>query len=176
MSDTLETLRQLARVARDLDMEIAELEEKLATKQDERRTLTEDTLPEKLAGIGMSSFTLEAEGNNPKCLFKLDHFAEANISPKWEPDKIRKAFDTLKKHNGEDLIKVEVVFRFPRGQREAAQNFARLNNAYNPDIKETVHHSSLGAWLREEIKSGRPTPDLEAIGARVGSTVKIVRD
>ena len=57
--DKLAGIAQLAKRAKLLEKEILELETSLSERQDNYRKLTEETLPEAFAELGLKSFAME---------------------------------------------------------------------------------------------------------------------
>lgn len=173
MSDSLVRAKQLAREARDLEIEVKDLEERVEEKKASKRKILEETLPDLMNEVGLTKIEVPAEGNNKKFVASLTPFYQASIPAGWGEAERRRAFEALRKHDASDLIKIEVTFTFPKGNDKQAREFIAANERHQPSVKETVHHATLGSWLKERIEEGSPTPDLEVIGGRVGQIVKL---
>ena len=58
------------------------------------------------------------------------------------------------------LIKTGVNLQFDRGDRDAAVAAAKLiaENGYQPSVEENVHHSTLKAFVKEQLSEGKEVP------------------
>jgi hypothetical protein len=183
-SDTIQTaarervdlLRQTAVELRDLDITIKDLEERLGLAKRQMRELQFETLPNMMDNIGMDRIGLPAKDNMPAYDLILEPYIHANISANWPPEKRAAAFAALEASGNGDLIKTQLRINLARGEHELAAaivDFLRLQYQINPEVTETVHHQTLTAWLREQFENGKPVPDLETIGARVGRIAEL---
>jgi hypothetical protein len=173
---TISQLKDRCRVAHELRLEIAELEERTKARRRDLRTLLEEDLPAAMMEAGVDQVGVEATGNHPPFEVRLKPYAAASISSDWPSELRARAFQALAEHDADDLIKVTVSFSFSKGKRQQALEFARQVrdvNGWEPSIKEEVHHSTLSAWLRDCVKNGRPTPPLDLIGGRMGTVAEI---
>ena len=175
MSDSLKEVKRLAIEAKNIDLDIADLEERLSSKKEQKRVLLEKKIPDLLLELGMPSLEVSAQGNLPGFKVEIAPFYDANIAVGWAEPKRKAAFQALRDHDAGDLIKQEVSLTFHKGQDDVAQKvLASLKEqGLKPSVKETVHQATLKAWLKERITSGEPTPDLDLIGGRVGSKAKL---
>lgn len=72
-------------------------------------------------------------------------------------------------HQGASMIKCLVVVEFDRDDRAAAQELAarvrrESNEAKRVELTESVHQSTLAAWVRTLVEEGQDPP-LETLGA-----------
>lgn len=161
--------------ARDLELTIKDLEERLQAAKSSHNTLVTEILPDMLDELGNDVLGFPAQGNQKGFDAKLTPFYSANIAAAWSPERRNEAFAALQKVGAENLIKTQIQIDFPRNNHAEAKAMvdALTKMGCRPTIKETVHPQTLQAWLREEYESGRPLPPLETIGARIGRIVKI---
>jgi hypothetical protein len=175
--DKLEAIREKARQAALLEREAADLEERIKRAKENLRKIVEDDLQTMMGVAGIDRLGVEKKGNLPAFDLKVGPFYAANIAAAWDEDRRRKGFLALEEVDAGDLIKTEVTIRLPREAREDAKDLiATLENLYPeyaPEVRESVHHGTLGAWLKAQAENNRPLPPLEAIGARIGRVAKI---
>jgi hypothetical protein len=167
-ADKLDKIREVAREAAAIKLNCEDLEDKAAKERRKLSALVNDVIPTLLKDAGMTRLDLEPAGNLPGFVVDLRPYAAASIAAKWSEERRRAAFAELARAGGEDLIKVTVSFPFPKGEREEAIAFAQENARLRPEVREEVHHATLSAWLGDLWEEGRPLPDLEAIGGRIG--------
>jgi hypothetical protein len=168
----LDQIKEKARELRDLEQERTNLEERLTAVGRRIEAIRHADLPDLMNEAGCSSFTLEAEGNNPPFEVTKRPFYSANIAAKWPDNKRRKAFDAVSEHGGSDLIKTTVTFTFGKGQVKQAMKLADDHRLLQPEVKESIHFASLTSWLKERVEAGKPVPDLDLIGGRIGQIVE----
>lgn len=175
--DQLVQLRDLLAQARDKEEEKAFLEERLKTVNKELTELQFRTLPDAFEELGISSFTLAPDGNHPAVTAEAKPYFKANIAASWPADKRQEAFQYLTETGHEDLIKTKLVLAFPRAERAAAKEIISelRKRGLSPEIKEDVPHSTLTAWLKEQVEKFQQLPDLEKIGGAVGRIVNLKR-
>lgn len=150
-----------------LEDEIEELGRELKAKNDELRRVQTDALPAAMAELNLSEIRM---GNGSKV--EIKSFIQASIPASRREE----AFSWLRDHGHGALVKHEVKVVFGKEEDEIAQvaiDTLRERGFY-PEDKESVHASTLKAWIREQIEAGAEIP-LETFGAHLGQTVKITR-
>jgi hypothetical protein len=176
-SDKLLELREMVSAARDLEKEREMLNERLSainSALDGPEGYFFRKLPALMSEIGMTSLTLEPEGNLPGYVATSAPYYKASISAEWPEDKRKEAFDYLEEVEAGDLIKTEVTVAFPREQRELAKKFQVVAKKYgDATIKENVAWNTLTAWLREQVEENGEMPQLDKIGGIVARIVKL---
>lgn len=174
--DKLSVIRAKLAEARDLEMEVEKLTDRLTEAKRELNTLLTKTLPDMFQEARIRVLGLEAEGNIPEYVATLAPFYSAGIPASWDEAKRKKAFEWLDINGHGDLIKTQVEVAFPREKRdEANEAIAALNDlGFDPEVKESVHAATLTAWLREQVEDGS-LPPLDVIGGVVGKTIKLKR-
>jgi hypothetical protein len=174
--DRLERLRRACVALRDAEALVSDLKERLEAATSELNALKTETVPGLMLECGTSQFVLDPEGNYPPIEIKTRDDIRASIAASWPEDRRRAAFAYLDESGAGDLIKTDIVVRFPREMRVAALELGRELNerGLEIDIKESVHHGTLSSWLKEVVKAGAMIP-LDVIGGYVGKTA-VVRD
>jgi hypothetical protein len=124
-------------------------------------------LPAAMQEIGMDSFTLSS---GRKITLKTDAFCSI---PKDDEGK-NKAFRWLRSNNFGSLIKNIISAEFGKGEDEyaiAASN-ALADLGLKPIQKESVHASTLKAFINEQLKNGQDIP-LELFNAFIITKSKV---
>ncbi len=155
----------LARRAKSLEKEIEDQETELKGLKDKYRKLTEETLPEALAEMGMSSFRME-DGSS----VNIKPFYSASISEARRAE----AFQWLRDHGFDDIIKNTVSVRFGRGEAELCNRLLGMlgSSGFRSEQAEKVEPSTLKAWVRERVERGEEFPS-ELFGAYIGKRAEI---
>lgn len=161
----LTRISQLAERQVRTEQDIQNLEIALDRKSKELTQIRDKELPNALAEIGMSSFTLKS---GRKISVKTEVYASI---PK---DGAQKAFSWLRQHDFGSLIKNIISAEFGKGEDEAALKAAGLlaEAGFRPEQKESVHSSTLKAFLKEQISKGEDVP-LELFGAFIVNRSKV---
>jgi len=175
--DRLDALSKHVRRWRDLKVEIADLEERLATKSRSLRDMERDRLPELFSASGVDRVDVPADGNFPGAQAELKPFYQAAIPVGWPQHQKERAFQELDALGLDAIVKPSVVVTFDRGDLEAALKLCReLQKRDLPAVlDQRVNHQTLTAALKELCEADRrPSPEqLSAIGATVGKIVKV---
>lgn len=161
----LDGISKLAKRAKELEKELEEFEAILKDRKDQYRKLVEEAIPEALATLGMKSFKME-DGSQ----VEIRAYYSASISEARRAE----AFQWLRDHGHDDLIKNIVSVRFGRGEDELCANL--LNNlrqhGYPVDQTEKVEPMTLKAWVREQMERGNEFPS-DLFGAYAGQKAVI---
>jgi len=173
--DSIDYVRARVAELRDLELEKEELEARLKEVNQRINYISFDSLVDVMLEKRVPKIRIDGDGNSPPFEAELLPFYRANIAASWEEERKLEAFRSLEEFGASDLIKTRVTFSFPRGEKSEAIRLVREHSSLRPSLDESVHSSTLTAWVRERIEAGRQTPPLETIGARVGQYVKIKR-
>ena len=174
--DKLEKARDYLRQSRDLDKEVRDLAERLKERQASLLTLKQKTLPDFFNEIGIDNLGLPAEGNLPAYDAKLVPYYHANIGADWDTERQEAAFGYLAaQEGGEAMIKTVITVELGRGDRKVAEKVeAALDKIKVPYSRKLgVPWNTLTAWVKEQIERHKTTPDLNLLGATVGSVVNL---
>jgi len=155
----------LARRAKSLEKEIEDSEETLKGLKDKYRKLTEEAIPEALAELGMSSFRME-DGSS----IDVKPFYSASITEARRAE----AFQWLRDHGFDDIIKNTVSVRFGRGEDELCNRLLSTlgQQGFPAEQAEKVEASTLKAWVKERVVRGEEFP-MELFGAYIGKKAVI---
>ena len=158
--DELSGIAALAKRAKMLELEIKELEDTLTERQNNYRTLTEETLPEAFAEMSLKGFTMD-DGSK----IEIKPFYGASISKERKAE----AFEWLRQYGHDDLIKNTVSVQFGRNEDELCARLKNLlvESGFRYDQAEKVEPQTLKAWVREQLQRGNEVPS-ELFGVFVG--------
>lgn len=158
MSTTLSQMSQLAQTLLDADVGIKDLEQKLKKAKERARDLREETIPAAMQELNLSTLGLLT---GQVITIKRDVYASI---PK---DQQAAAYKWLEDNGFGDIIKSVVNVEFGRKELAEAQKLTEslTNNGMNAALKESIHGSTLKAFLREQIAAGTKVP-LDKFGAR----------
>jgi len=118
-----------------------------------------------LAEIGISSFTLD-DGST----VDVKQTYGASILVQNRPA----AFEWLRDHQYDDIIKNTVLCQFGRGEDDQASSFSSFaeSQGFIPQQKTEVHPQTLRAFVKERCEAGEEFP-MELFGAWVGQRAVI---
>jgi len=153
---TLQHLVDAGEAQASLENYISSLEKTLKVRNEELRKLSQETLPNMMAEIGLSSFKL-ADGT------------EIAIADKYYaklPEDNYAAFTWLREQGMDGIIKTQVTLDFGKGDDAQVQRVQEVLQELGliPTVKSTVHHMTLKALVKEQVEKGTPIP-LDAFGA-----------
>ena len=137
---------------------IGNTEERLRKLKEQYRQLSEEDLPQKMTELGMQDLRLE-DGSR----ITIDMFYATRIN-KNNRDA---AHEWLRAQGHGDIIKNQVSVSFGKGEDDTALETMTLleKEGLFPDQKESVHPSTLKAFVKERIESGDNafTPDTQKL-------------
>ena len=164
-NEELASVSALALRQIQLGTEILETEKKLEELKTRHREISTRILPEAMLALGLTSFSLT---NGSKV--QLSKFYNAKIP---ENRKVE-ALNWLRTHNHGDIIREDITVSFRDGKDDEVKKLTaaidKLGYAYSRECG--IHHSTLKAFVREMIETGKPVP-LDLFGAYVGNITKI---
>ena len=163
----LTSIAELARTIRDKESNISDLEQRLKAEKKDLLKLTDEEMPAMLAEIGMSSFALD-DGST----VEVKQTYGASILVEKRPA----AYDWLRDHGYDDIIKNTVACQFGRGEDDQASAFAEFahQQGFVPEQKTVVHPQTLRAFVKERCEAGEEFP-MELFGAWIGQRAVIKR-
>jgi hypothetical protein len=163
----LTSVAALARQIRDKEERIQGLEETLKDEKKALLKLTDEEMPAMLAEIGISSFSLD-DGSTVEV--KQTYGASILV------DNRPAAYEWLREHGYDDVIKNTVLCQFGRGEDDLASSFAAFaqQQGYVPEQKTEIHPQTLRAFVKERVEEGDAFP-MELFGAWVGQRAVIKR-
>ena len=104
---------------------------------------------------------------------KLKPFVSASIPA----DRKQDAFNWLREHGLDDIIKNDIIVSFGRGQDNKAGDmmYDLEQKGFHPAQKTHIHSMTLKAFVRERVEKGLPI-DLDMFGAFVARTAEVKRN
>jgi hypothetical protein len=155
-------LKEQAQELRYTELQIEQVEKEFERLKGVRQRLERETLPQLFAEAGIKSIELD-DGSR----ITLSTMAEGSL-PK-EPAIRAEALAWLVANGYENLIECKVTASWSRGDREKAQAEAQRLQALGSAkvlLDEGIHHSTLGARMRDRVVEGLETP-LTLLGVAV---------
>lgn len=149
--DKLAGIAALGRRAKELEKQVEEQEAMLKSIKEQFRKLTEESIPEALTELGMKGFTMD-DGSQ----ITVKPFYGASI-----PEARRaEAYQWLRDHGFDDIIKNTVSVRFGRGEDELCARLLDLLGAqgFPADQAEKIEPATLKAWAKEQVERGNAIP------------------
>lgn len=164
----LDELALMAQALIAADEAVEKADTELKAKKEKARILREETLPGAMQELGVTEFKLDS---GQRISVRQEVYAQIPAASKGA------AFQWLRDHGFDGLIKTGVTTEFGRGEsEEAAKLLERLHTEgfINASLKEDVHPQTLKAFLKEQINAGGDDPvPLDLFGARPVFTAKI---
>jgi|TARA_R100001460_G_scaffold67326_6_gene107562 hypothetical protein len=163
----LTTVAGMARAIRDKEKAVADLEQKLKEEKKVLLKMTDEDLPTMLAEIGLASM-------------KLDDGSEVTVKQTYGAsilvDNRPAAYDWLRDHGYDDIIKNTVACQFGRGEDDQASAFKAIaeKQGYLAEQKTEIHPQTLRAFVKERVESGDEFP-MELFGAYIGQRAVVKR-
>lgn len=164
---SLSELVDLARRAVALEANVNDLEEALKTQKSALNEIKTKLLPDAMASVGQSNFTLD-DGST----IAIEDFVAGSL-PK-EPLKRQAALLELESNHGEHIIKNEIIVQFEKKQHNEALTLAEElhDKGYDAKVQSNVHPQTLMAFVREALRNGEEI-NYEKLGCFVGRVAKI---
>ena len=152
-------LRTLGERCEDLE----EVRESIKSAKAKLKAL--ESIPTLLEELNMKSVTL-----NTGTKVSVEEVYKAHISEDNQAD----AFAWLRENGFDDIIKNDIVVTFGRGEEDnASELYQRLRDEGQAPIQKSgVHHSTLKAFVKEQIQKGVDLPR-DKFGVYVTNKVKI---
>ncbi len=174
-TDKLDAIRDMARLLRDKEREVGDLNERLTEAKAAVLDLKHKKLVDLMHEAGVDKVGLPAEGNQPPYDATLSPYYHANIAANWEPTKRQAAFNWLEGEGHGDLVKTVITITLGRDQRDAAREIqAELEHrGFSVSAQLDVPWNTLTAFVREQVEKHGTVPPLETLGATVGQVVKL---
>ena len=164
----LSIVSALANKQLQLATEVANLEAELKAKKEEFRTTSEQELPDAMQAAGLTQIKLSTGEN-----ITINEFYNAHISKANQEI----AYNWLMKNGHEGLIKHEVSLKFGREEGEVVEQAvsALQSRGLSPEVRQSVHPSTLKAFVKEQFTSGNDIPT-EPFGIYIGTKAVIKKD
>ena len=166
--DDLSGLSKLIQRQLDLDSEIENMEETIKEMKRERDLLSQETIPTKMQELGINETTMK---DGSKVTVKEGFHCRI---PKAKEEE---ALQYLKDEGLGDIIKNQVSTSFGTGEDNMAGDLAgyiESNFGITPDVKKSVHPSTLKATLKKRHEEGLTDPD-DLFGIFIRPETKITK-
>lgn len=146
-----------------------ELKAELSVVEEELRMIDERDFPALFEEVGLEAF--EIAGQRLEVADKV-----LGSLPRADEEKRESALEYLKSLDGDKLLKVALSMAFDKGSEDEARRVHEMLDAAGipHEVKEDVHPSTLAAFAREMLESGREI-DLARLGLRVRRALKITK-
>lgn len=144
---------------------VERMEEELKKMKEELDTVSKKLLPDAMQELGLSSIT-----TSDGAKLTISPFYSAHITDEHR----EAAHDWLRETGNDGIIKTKVVVPFNKGEMEMVKRcMATLKKAkFDAQADESIHHSTLKAFVKERIEAGQPIPQ-DLFGVFVGNIAKI---
>ena len=164
----LTIVSDLANKQLKLATEVSELEADLKAKKEELRLTSGQELPDAMQQAGLTQITLSSGEK-----IAINEFYNAHISKANQ----EKAYEWLVTNGHEGLIKNEVLLKFGREETEVVDQTvsALQSRGLSPEVRQSVHPSTLKAFVKEQITTGNDIPT-EPFGIYIGTKATIKKD
>ena len=166
---SLESVSNLLQQQLKMETEVEDAEAELQNKKEKLRKLSEEIIPARMTELGMSSTTM-VDGS------KVDVVENIYVSIPKDSDKARACYNWLEDNGLGDIIKNQVGMSFGKGENQEARLLEDTikNLGFIPEVKVSVHPSTLKATVRQLIKDGRTVPD-NVFSLFIGQKTKITK-
>lgn len=164
-NEDLSSVGALAKRAKELEKEIEDIEGILAERKGQQRKLLEETIPAMLQELGLSKFSM-TDGSE----ITVKPFYSASIPE----EKRAQAFEWLRDHGHDDIIKNTVSVRFGRNEDQLCETLLNQLREQNYPVEQAqkIEPQTLKAWVREQVERGNEFPT-ELFGVYVGQKATI---
>jgi len=166
----LESVAELLREQLRLESVIADTEEQLKGYKEHLRKLSGETIPEKMAELGMTS-TEMYDGS------KVEVVSDIKVSiPKVDLKRQAACYKWLEDNGLGDIIKNSVGISFGKGESNMATHLQETIKEMGliPEVKVSVHPSTLKATIKKWHEEGRSVPD-NTFNLFIGQKTKITK-
>ena len=160
-------LSGLVRQLNNVNQQIEDAETHLKALKQEKQRMAFEQIPMLMDEMGIER--LDVDG----VTVKLKAFVSASIPA----DRKQEAFNWLREHGHDDIIKNDIIVSFGRGQDNQAGDvmYDLEQKGFHPEQKEHVHSMTLKAFVKESVQEGRPI-DLDLFGAFVARIAEVRRN
>ena len=166
-NEDFSTLTGFAEAIIKQDAFVKELEEKLKEEKKKLVKMTDEDLPALMTEANSMEFTL-LDGS--KVTIKPQYGASIKV------DNRPAAYEWLREHGHDDIIKNTISCQFGRGEDDLASSFKAFaeKEGYVPTQTEKIEPMSLRGFVKERVENGDEFP-MELFGAYVGQRAVITK-
>jgi len=168
--ESLQSVASLLQEQLKLEELIESLEETVKIQKDNLRKLSGETIPTKMAELGLTA-TEMSDGSKVKVV------EDIYVSIPKDAKRSTDCYQWLTDNGLGDIIKNQVGIAFGMGEKQQAeklQDYIKETLGYIPEVKVSVHPSTLKATFRKWHEEGRSVPD-NMFNLFIGQKTKITR-
>ena len=168
--ESLQSVASLLQEQLKLEELIESLEETVKIQKDNLRKLSGETIPTKMAELGLTA-TEMSDGSKVKVV------EDIYVSIPKDAKRSTQCYQWLTDNGLGDIIKNQVGIAFGMGEKQQAeklQDYIKETLGYIPEVKVSVHPSTLKATFRKWHEEGRSVPD-NMFNLFIGQKTKITR-
>lgn len=173
--DKLEGIKHQVKRLRDLQLRLQDAEDLAKGLKASINEMEHRVLPDLMAEAGVPSLMVEADGNQPVLEIRSQPYYKA-VLPANDEDRAA-AVQWLEDNGHGDLVKVELVSQFGRGDVDQARRVEKVLQEMEVSYssRQNVPWQTLTAFVKEQVQKGRAlsSDTLALLGAHVGTIVKI---
>ena len=164
----LANVSSLAQKQINLLEEVSQIEDMLKAKKEELRLVQEQELPDALSEVGLTQIVLSTGEKISISEFYSAHISKANQ---------QQAYQWLIENGHEGIIKNEVSLKFNRGESQIVDEtvLALKSRGLSPEVKQSIHPSTLKAFVKEQLTTGNDIPT-EPFGIYIGTKANIKKE
>jgi len=165
----LESVAELLREQLKLEELIESMEETVKINKEALRKLSGEIIPEKMAELGMTA-TEMYDGS------KVQVVEDIYVSIPKDPEKSKACYEWLDDNGLGDIIKNQVGMSFGKGEGNKAKHLEESIKEMGliPEVKVSVHPSTLKATIRKWHEEGKSVPD-NTFNLFIGQKTKITK-
>ena len=165
----LESVAELLRQQLKMESEIELSEATLKDLKEKHRKLSGEIIPAKMQELGMTSTTM-TDGS------KVDVVEDIYVSIPKDPEKSSACYEWLEDNGLGDIIKNSVGISFGKGESNMATHLQETIKEMGliPEVKVSVHPSTLKATIRKWHEEGKSVPD-NTFSLFIGQKTKITK-
>ena len=168
--ESLQSVAALLQEQLKLEELIESLEETVKIQKENLRKLSGETIPTKMAELGLTA-TEMLDGSKVKVV------EDIYVSIPKDAKRSTACYQWLTDNGLGDIIKNQVGIAFGMGEKQQAeklQDYIKETLGYIPEVKVSVHPSTLKATFRKWHEEGRSVPD-NMFNLFIGQKTKITR-
>ena len=159
-------LSNLVRQLNSLMVQIDDAEAHLKSLKEEKRKVEFDQIPMLMDEMGIERVDVDG------ATVELKPFVQASIPV----DRREEAFNWLREHGHDSIIKNDIIVSFGRGEDNMAGDvmYELEQKGFHPEQKTHIHAGTLKAFVKEQVINGNSI-DLDLFGAFVARTATVKR-
>ena len=163
------SVAELLREQLKLEELIESMEETVKINKENLRRLSGEIIPEKMAELGMTA-TEMYDGSKVKIV------EDIYVSIPKDPERSQACYDWLDDNGLGDIIKNQVGMSFGKGEGEKAKALESQIKEMGliPEVKVSVHPSTLKATIKKWHEEGKSVPD-NTFSLSIGQKTKITK-